>query len=82
MTTIEKMNARSHAYLPGLLGIEFLTLEPGRLTSRLVLRPELLAPNGWLPARCGDIRPGRYCLRRHTPLQRTDDSGLRCRSGG
>jgi len=33
-----------------LLGIEFLTLEPGRLTSRLVLRPELLAPNGYLHA--------------------------------
>jgi uncharacterized protein (TIGR00369 family) len=33
-----------------LLGIEFLTLEPGRLTSRLVIRPELLAPNGFLHA--------------------------------
>ena len=50
MTTIEQLNARSHGYLPGLIGIEFLTIEPGRLTSRLVLRPELLAPNGYLHA--------------------------------
>lgn len=50
MTTIDQLNARSQGYLPGLLGIEFLTLEPGRLTSRLPLRPELLAPNGYLHA--------------------------------
>jgi len=50
MTTIEQLNARSVGYLPGLLGIEFLTLEPGRLTSRLAIRPELLAPNGYLHA--------------------------------
>jgi uncharacterized protein (TIGR00369 family) len=50
MTTIEGLNARGQGYLPGLIGIEILTLEPGRLTSRLVLRPELLAPNGYLHA--------------------------------
>ena len=50
MTTIAQLNARSEGYLPGLIGIEFLTLEPGRLTSRLPLRPELLAPNGYLHA--------------------------------
>ena len=50
MTTIDQLNARSEGYLPGLIGIEFLTMEPGRLTSRLVLRPELLAPNGYLHA--------------------------------
>ena len=50
MTTIDQLNARSEGYLPGLLGIEFLTMESGRLTSRLVLRPELLAPNGYLHA--------------------------------
>lgn len=50
MTTIDQLNARSEGYLPGLIGIEFLTLEPGRLTSRLPLRPELLAPNGYLHA--------------------------------
>jgi 1,4-dihydroxy-2-naphthoyl-CoA hydrolase len=50
MTTIEQLNARSQGTLPGLIGIEFLSMEPGRLTSRLVLRPELLAPNGYLHA--------------------------------
>lgn len=50
MTTIEQLNARGQGRLPGLIGIEFLTMEPGRLTSRLPLRPELLAPNGYLHA--------------------------------
>lgn len=48
--TIEQLNARGQGYLPGLLGIEFLSLEPGQLTSRLNVRPELLAPNGYLHA--------------------------------
>ena len=50
MTTLEQLNARGQGYLPGLMGIEFLSLEPGRLTSRLSVRPELLAPNGYLHA--------------------------------
>lgn len=50
MTTLDQLNARGQGYLPGLLGIEFLSVEPGRLTSRLPLRPELLAPNGYLHA--------------------------------
>ena len=49
-TTIDQLNARGQGYLPGLMGIEFLSLEPGRLTSRLDVRPELLAPNGYLHA--------------------------------
>ena len=50
MTTLEQLNARGQGYLPGLLGIEFTGLEPGLLASRLVVRPELLAPNGYLHA--------------------------------
>ena len=50
MTTIDQLNARGQGYLPGLIGIEFISIEPGRLTSRLALRPELLAPNGYLHA--------------------------------
>lgn len=50
MTTLDQLNARGEGHLPGLLGIEFLSMQPGRLTSRLVLRPELLAPNGYLHA--------------------------------
>jgi 1,4-dihydroxy-2-naphthoyl-CoA hydrolase len=50
MTTIDQLNKRGEGHLPGLIGIEFLSVEPGRLTSRLALRPELLAPNGYLHA--------------------------------
>ena len=50
MTTIDQLNLRGEGFLPGLIGIEFLTLQPGRLTSRLTVRPELLAPNGYLHA--------------------------------
>ena len=50
MTDIDQLNARGQGTLPGLIGIEFTSAEPGRLTSRLTLRPELLAPNGYLHA--------------------------------
>ena len=50
MTTLEQLNARGQGYLPGLIGIEFISLEPGCLTSRLQVRSELLAPNGYLHA--------------------------------
>ena len=49
-TILDQMNARSQGTLPGLIGIEFTGIEPGQATSRLVLRPELLAPNGYLHA--------------------------------
>lgn len=47
---VEVLNARSAGHLPGLFGIEILAVEPGRLRSRLAIRPELLAPNGFLHA--------------------------------
>ncbi len=50
MITLEQLNARGKGYLPGLIGVEILSLEPGRVMSRLLLRPELLAPNGYLHA--------------------------------
>jgi uncharacterized protein (TIGR00369 family) len=50
MTTIDQLNSRGQGYLPELIGIEFTSAEPGRLTSRLSIRPELLAPNGYLHA--------------------------------
>jgi uncharacterized protein (TIGR00369 family) len=50
MTTIDQLNARGQGFLPGLIGIEFISIEPGKLMSRLALRPELLAPNGYLHA--------------------------------
>jgi uncharacterized protein (TIGR00369 family) len=36
--------------LPGLLGIEIDEIDVGRVRMRLPLRPELLAPNGYLHA--------------------------------
>jgi uncharacterized protein (TIGR00369 family) len=43
-------NARSRGHLPGLIGLEILDIAPGRVASRLPLRSELLAPNGYLHA--------------------------------
>lgn len=37
-------------HLPGHFGMEFTHLEPGRIEARLVVRPELMATNGYLHA--------------------------------
>ncbi|HNC53223.1 MAG TPA: PaaI family thioesterase [Accumulibacter sp.] len=44
------LNARGVGHLPGWFGVEVLSVEPGRLRSRLVIRPEMRAPNGFLHA--------------------------------
>ena len=46
----DELNALLPGTLPGLLGIVVDTHEPGRLTSHLDVRPDLLAPNGYLHA--------------------------------
>jgi len=48
--TADELNALLPGTFPGLLGIVIDTHEPGRLTSHLDVRPELLAPNGYLHA--------------------------------
>lgn len=50
MPTLEELNARGASRLPGLIGVEILTVDAGKATGRLVIRPELLAPNGFLHA--------------------------------
>ena len=50
MSLIEELNERGTGTLPGLIGIEILEAEQGRLKSQLELREELLAPNGYLHA--------------------------------
>ena len=50
MLTLDQLNTRGAGFLPGLLGIEFTAIEQGRLTSRLPIRRELMAPNGYLHA--------------------------------
>ena len=41
---------RGAGKLPGHLGIEAVEVGPGRVVMRLPIRPELLAPNGYLHA--------------------------------
>ncbi len=48
--TADELNDLLPGTLPGLLGIVIDTHERGRLTSHLDVRPELLAPNGYLHA--------------------------------
>lgn len=50
MSILDELNERGVGRLPGLIGLEVLEAEEGRLASRLELRDELLAPNGYLHA--------------------------------
>ncbi len=50
MSLSEELNNRAAGTLAGLIGIEVLEAEEGRLTSRLELRDELMAANGYLHA--------------------------------
>ena len=46
----EQWQSFGQGYLPGLIGIEFREVARGRVASRLTVRPELTAPNGYLHA--------------------------------
>jgi 1,4-dihydroxy-2-naphthoyl-CoA hydrolase len=48
--TADQLNDLLPGTLPGLLGIVIDGHEPGRLTASLAVRPDLLAPNGYLHA--------------------------------
>lgn len=48
--TAEFFNQRAPGHLPGLVGVRILTVAPEGLESRLEVRPELMAPNGFLHA--------------------------------
>jgi|SRR5690349_17900173 uncharacterized protein (TIGR00369 family) len=48
--TVDELNALLPGTLPGLLGLRITDHEPGRLAAVLDVRPELLAPNGYLHA--------------------------------
>lgn len=47
---LDALNARAAGHLPGWFGFEAVSLEPGRLAARMLIRPEMLAPNGFLHA--------------------------------
>ena len=48
--TADIFNGRGTGHLPGLVGVQILSVTPGGLESRLAIRRELLAPNGFLHA--------------------------------
>jgi uncharacterized protein (TIGR00369 family) len=48
--TLEKMNTRGAGRLPGLFGFRVMAVEEGLLVAEIDVRPELLAPNGYLHA--------------------------------
>ncbi|MBL8446134.1 MAG: PaaI family thioesterase [Zoogloeaceae bacterium] len=48
--SLEHLNARSPGTLPGWYGFEVIAVEAGRLAARIEIRPEMLAPNGFLHA--------------------------------
>jgi 1,4-dihydroxy-2-naphthoyl-CoA hydrolase len=50
MSILNQLNERGAGTLPGLIGIEIVEVGEGRLASRLELREELMAPNGYLHA--------------------------------
>jgi len=50
MHAVEALNALLPGTLPGMLGVVVTDHEPGRLVARLDVRPEVLAPNGYLHA--------------------------------
>jgi len=48
--TPAEFNEISAGTLPGLIGIEIVAIDGGRVTSRMAVRPELMAPIGFLHA--------------------------------
>ncbi len=65
----EELNRRGDGTLPGLVGVEILAAEEGRIGSRLALRDDLMAPNGYLHAATISRSPilVRLRLLRHPP---------------
>lgn len=52
MTTLtrEYFNRFGQGHLPGHLGVEIVTVSPKTVESRMVVRPDVMAPNGFLHA--------------------------------
>ena len=48
--TAEHFNRRSAGHLPGVAGVEILEVGPGAVRSRMTVRLEVMAPNGFLHA--------------------------------
>ena len=50
MSVLDELNKRGVGTLPGLIGLEIEEAEEGRISGRLDLREEIMAPNGYLHA--------------------------------
>jgi 1,4-dihydroxy-2-naphthoyl-CoA hydrolase len=50
MLSVEELMARGKGTLPGLIGVQVTQSGDGRAMGELTIRPELLAPNGYLHA--------------------------------
>ena len=50
--TLEEINEVGTANLPGLFGIRFTHAEAGTIKAELAVRPQIMAPNGFLHAGC------------------------------
>ena len=50
MSVLDELNKRGIGTLPGLIGLEIMEAEEGRISGRLDLRDEIMAPNGFLHA--------------------------------
>lgn len=48
--TLEQFAHRGEGFLPALIGVRFTAVAEGRIEAELAIRPELLAPNGYLHA--------------------------------
>jgi uncharacterized protein (TIGR00369 family) len=48
--TLEMLNERGTGRLPGLVGFRVVAFDEGRIDAELDIRPDLLAPNGYLHA--------------------------------
>ena len=48
--SIEKLNGRTGDNLPGWFGLKVVEVAEGRLVMELLVKPQLLAPNGYLHA--------------------------------
>jgi len=48
--SLDTLNSRSIGRLPGLVGIRFTGIEEGMVAAELEIRPDLIAPNGYLHA--------------------------------
>lgn len=48
--TLEQLAQRGSGFLPGLIGVRFIAVTEAQVDAELDIRPELLAPNGYLHA--------------------------------